>query len=83
MWKLVSGEGTREHIEWLLEQAELPQQLRSVKTVIWPRAREMGLVDERLERRIQEREAELNTQPTLRLRKAIEPYVRDQANVPA
>lgn len=75
MWRMVSGNAERSDIAWLLEKVEIPQQLRSIKRDIWPRARTMGLVDGELEEKLLEAEYELNVQPEGRVLSLLGPHL--------
>lgn len=75
MWKLVRGDATREDLLWLIEKADIDKHLRSIKRGIWERAKELGIVDERIELRLHERELELQEQSSKRLERHLLPHL--------
>lgn len=75
MWKLTRGDATREDLLWLIDKADIHKHLRSIQRSIWHRAKELGLVDERIELRLQERMIELNEQSSKRLAQHLHPYL--------
>lgn len=75
MWKLARGDATREDLLWLIEKADIDKHLRSIRRGIWQRAESLGIVDERIELRLHERELELQEQATKRLLRHLLPHL--------
>jgi hypothetical protein len=83
MLKLVRGDASRDDLIWLIDNIALEQHLRSIQRDIWPRARELGLVDRALELRMQERECELAADSQARIDQMLQPFIqRQQSNNP-
>lgn len=83
MWKLARGDASRDDLLWLIEKADIHKHLRSIQRSIWQRARELGLVDERIELRLQERELELREQSSKRLARHLDPFLVNQSTQPS
>lgn len=79
MWRMISGNAERSDIAWLLEKVDLPQQLKSIKRDIWPRAKSLGLIDSELEERLREFEYELMAHPQEGMHSALMPHLGRQA----
>jgi hypothetical protein len=75
MWKLARGDATREDLLWLIDKADIHKHLRSIQRGIWQKARDLGIVDERIELRLHERELELQEQSTKRLARHLTPHL--------
>jgi hypothetical protein len=75
MWKLTRGDASRDDLLWLIDKADIHKHLMSIKRSIWQRAEELGLVDERIELRLQEREIELREQSSIRLAQHLNPHL--------
>ena len=83
MLKLVRGDGVRDDLLWLIDNISLSQHLRSLKRDIWPRAQELGLVDQALELRLLERDLELSQTSPARIDQMLTPYIqRNQGSPP-
>jgi hypothetical protein len=78
MLKLVRGDAARDDLIWLIDNIAMEQHLRSLQHDIWPRARELGLVDRALELRMQERECELAADSQARVDQMLKPFIQRQ-----
>ena len=79
MWQMVKGNATRNDLSWLIKRAEILQQLQSIRKRIWDRAVEQGLIDERLDILLKERNLELARHQEQRVFELLRPHMSAEA----
>lgn len=75
MWQLAMGKATQHDLVWLIKRAAIMQQLIAIKKVLWDRAKECGLVNDRMEVIFRQREVELTRQQTQRVDELLRPHL--------
>jgi hypothetical protein len=83
MVKLMRGTATRHDLFWLIDKVEIPEQLKSLEHDLWPKAKEIGLVDAPLELRLQERRLELAKERGDKVASLLKPHVKNPHNIHA
>jgi hypothetical protein len=75
MWQLVMGKATQHDLIWLIKRASITQQLQAIKKCFWDQARERGLINDRVEVILKEREIELSKQHDQRVHELLRPHM--------